>query len=205
MNMAIDHYEALRYVMNLAENKLPLTVEEIQKIAGLVLTNTGQILNHPFGQTDSTKGDFRKVGVRVDNRSFMDYQKVLEQVDKLSAGIRNNIDNLSSIEEVYDLAFLAHYQLVTIHPFLDGNGRTSRLLMNYIQHYHNFPMTIVFAEDKVKYFEALEQTREKNDIRIFTEFMLQQATKYFEAEIQNMSKEIKESPRRTNRGFNLLF
>jgi len=44
--------------------------------------------------------------------------------------------------------FDAHFQLVSIHPWEDGNGRTSRLLMNYIQHFHNEPLSIENSTDK---------------------------------------------------------
>ncbi|MEO6328537.1 MAG: Fic family protein [Ginsengibacter sp.] len=44
----------------------------------------------------------------------------------------------------------AHFDLVTLHPFYDGNGRTSRLLMNYLQLQANLPMAIVFKEDKAE-------------------------------------------------------
>ncbi len=44
------------------------------------------------------------------------------------------------------LTFEAHQRLVSIHPFNDGNGRTSRLLMNYVQRYYRQPLTIVFRE-----------------------------------------------------------
>jgi Fic family protein len=47
-----------------------------------------------------------------------------------------------------ELAFEAHQRLVSIHPFNDCNGRTSRLLMNYVQRYYGQPLTIVFRKDR---------------------------------------------------------
>ena len=72
------------------------------------------------------------------------------------------------------MAFKAHQRLVSIHPFNDGNGRTSRLLMNYVQRYYGQPLTIVFREDRQAYFEALEQSRVTEDLTVFMEFMLSQ-------------------------------
>ena len=72
---------------------------------------------------------------------------------------------------------------MNIHPFYDGNGRTSRLLMNYIQLIFNLPMAIVFAEDKADYFEALEKSRKKDDVQFFIEFMFEQYNKFLQQEI----------------------
>jgi Fic family protein len=47
-----------------------------------------------------------------------------------------------------ELSFAAHFNHVTIHPFYDSNGRTSRLLMNFIQQFSSLPLAIVFKEDK---------------------------------------------------------
>ena len=82
------------------------------------------------------------------------------------------------------LAFDAHFELVSIHPFYDGNGWTSRLLMNFIQQYFGLPLTIVFSEDKAEYFDALEAARDKEDQAIFRKFMFGQFEKQLEQEIQ---------------------
>ncbi len=78
--------------------------------------------------------------------------------------------------------------MVTIHPFYDGNGRTSRLLMNYLQLIFNLPLSIVFKEDKAAYFEALQQTRKEEDITIFRKFMFAQYAKYLQHEIEKFEQ-----------------
>ena len=77
----------------------------------------------------------------------------------------------ATLREQLELAFEAHQRLVSIHPFNDGNGRTSRLLMNYVQRYYGQPLTIVFREDQLAYFEALEQSRVAEDLTVFMNFM----------------------------------
>ena len=52
------------------------------------------------------------------------------------------------------LAALAHYKLVYIHPFVDGNGRTSRLLMNLILMQHGFPPVIIRKQDRLQYYQV---------------------------------------------------
>ena len=75
------------------------------------------------------------------------------------------------MREQLKLAFEAHQRLVSIHPYNDGNGRTSRLLMNYLQRYHGQPLTIVFREDRQAYFVALEQSRVAENLTVFFDFM----------------------------------
>ena len=67
-------------------------------------------------------------------------------------------------------AALAHYKLVYIHPFVDGNGRTSRLLLNYILMQAGFPPVIIRKEDRVMYYQVLE-TGNEGDIRPFVRFI----------------------------------
>jgi Fic family protein len=141
------------------------------------------------GQFDASKGEFRKGGVHVGTRSFVDFRKVPGLVKDLVDFINAEIDLCSDYIPNNTLAFDAHFQMVSIHPFADGNGRLSRLIMNYIQHYHNHPITPVLSEDKVLYFEALEQTRQQQDPEIFRKFMFEESLKYFSEAIDMMTRE----------------
>lgn len=147
------------------------------------MKNTGSIYDTVFGEIDATKGMFRKGNVSAGNSYFVNYDKVEKLVTELCETINNKLDNNNSIEEKLNLSFDAHFELVSIHPFYDVNGRTSRLLMNYLQVVFNQPMAIVFKEDKAAYFEALQATRKKEDINIFRDFMYGQYEKYLKAEI----------------------
>ena len=69
-----------------------------------------------------------------------------------------------------EYAAIAHYRLVYIHPFVDGNGRTSRLLMNLRLIQAGYPPVIIKVEDRFKYYEALE-TANSGDIRPFIRFI----------------------------------
>lgn len=88
--------------------------------------------------------------------------------------LREQLPLAQTLPAQLTLAFDAHQQLVSIHPFNDGNGRTARLLMSYVQHYYGQPLTIVFREDKRAYFDALEQSRRTDDLTLFQEFMQNQ-------------------------------
>lgn len=108
---------------------------------------------------------------------------------------------VSTIKEILSLSFDAHYDLVQIHPFGDGNGRTSRLLMNFIQRYHGQPLTIVYTEDKADYINALNKARKEEDLNFFREFMCSQHIKHLEWEIRK-SQELKKDQ---GKGYSMVF
>ena len=70
------------------------------------------------------------------------------------------------------MSFEAHFHLVTIHPWVDGNGRTTRLLMNMIQRQLGLIPSIVRKEDKVEYIQSLVDSRENDDSTILQDTML---------------------------------
>ncbi len=67
-----------------------------------------------------------------------------------------------------ELAALVHLKFVSIHPFTDGNGRISRLLMNFILNKHGFPMLNIKYSDRDSYYNSLERSQTKKQDKIFT-------------------------------------
>jgi len=186
--MVQDHYNALLFVIQKAKEKIAVTPEFIQQINAAVMKQTGSIYQTVFGELDAGKGVFRKGNVSAGNTYFVGYEKVGPLVKKLCDEVNKKIVAANTIIEKLNICFDAHFDLVTIHPFYDGNGRTSRLLMNYLQHYFNLPLSIVFKEDKAAYFEALQQTRKEEDIAIFQKFMYAQYAKYLQLEIEKFEQ-----------------
>lgn len=76
-----------------------------------------------------------------------------------------------------ELAALVHLKFVTIHPFSDGNGRISRLLMNFVLHKYGFPMLIVHYEKRSSYYNALERSQTKNNPSPFLNWFFRKYTK----------------------------
>ena len=103
----------------------------------------------------------------------MSYLKVPERLAAFCEELnrRRKAIDTTDVCAVYDLSFWAHYELVTIHPWADGNGRTSRLLMNLLQWEFDVLPTKVLKEDKATYIQALIDTREVEDIAIFQNCM----------------------------------
>lgn len=184
--MTKDHYDALRYSLNEADASasIPVSVNLIQKINALVMKNTGSVYNTPLGVVDGTKGEFRKGNVSAGNAYFPSYDKVESLTVKLISSINEKANGASTDKDKIELSFAAHFNLVSIHPFYDGNGRTSRLLMNYLQKKFDLPMAIVFKEDKNEYFTALQDARKLNQISPFYAFMYGQYYKFLDLEIE---------------------
>lgn len=182
--MTRDHYAALKYIAQEAESKKTIAPQFIQEINARVMKSTGAIYNTVFGPIDASKGMFRKGNVSAGGSYFVNYDKVEGLVKELSAKINSLLFQSNSALERLDVSFMAHFHLVTIHPFYDGNGRTSRLLMNYVQKISALPMSIVYKEDKADYFNALQETRQKDDVSIFKDFMYDQYEKYLREEIR---------------------
>jgi Fic family protein len=170
-NMIRDHHRALLHIIEWAEKKQPVTVEFIRRLSAMVMQTTGGIINAAGDSYDSSAGDFRMSMVYVGNRYFQDYRKVPESVRQLCLRINERIDGITTTEQIYNLAFDAHFELVGIHPFADGNGRVSRLLMNCILACHHQPLAIVFSEDRADYFKVLEKARETENMLPFRDFM----------------------------------
>lgn len=156
-----------------AKSKKPINSAFLQKLNSTLMRTTGSIYNVMGGSFDSSKGEFRLCGVTagIDGRSYMSYQKVPAKVEELCALLQEKQKAVGTFREQYELSFNAHLNLVTIHPWVDGNGRTARLLMNYIQFCYNLFPTKIFKEDREEYISALWRSQEEETNQPFLDFM----------------------------------
>jgi len=101
-----------------------------------------------------------------------------------------NSEDATSLHPI-EMAALAHYKLVYIHPFYDGNGRTSRLLMNLVLMQTGYPPIIIPVEDKQTYYRHL-QTANGGDVRPFIRFIARCAERTIEeflwASVENINR-----------------
>lgn len=124
--------------------------------------------------------------------------KVPAKVDELCVLLQEKQKTVGTFREQYELSFNAHLNLVIIHPWVDGNGRTARLLMNYIQfYYHLFPAKI-FKEDREEYILSLRQCQDEEANQPFLDFMAGQLKKSLSLEIERFSASQK-------KGFSFMF
>jgi len=89
---------------------------------------------------------------------------------------RNAKDKLNPVI----LAALVHLKFVTIHPFSDGNGRISRLMMNFILHSKSYPMLSIDYSNRNTYYNALERSQLKNNDYFFVQYLLKRYIKNYE-------------------------
>lgn len=194
--MVKDHYDAFLKIKEDAINKRKLSIEFMKEINASVMKSTGGQTNTISGNFDTSKGDLRLAQVYVDKKYFPDFSKVPSLLQKFVVAVNDRIDMVKGVD-ILKLAADVHYNFVNIHPFGDGNGRTSRLLMNYIQLYHSEPLIKIFTEDRAEYIDALNETEEKEDLAIFRDFICRQQIKFYEAELTKFQK--------SKTGFSLLF
>lgn len=173
--MNLDLKAAYDYGHTWIKRHEDITVESLVTLAARVMARTGGEYNSLGGSFDASKGELRKLNVTAGagGRSYMNWKKVPVKLkafcDELNKR-RKAVDKCDKAA-VYELSFWAHYELVTIHPWADGNGRTSRLLMNLLQMEYDVLPTKVFKEDKAEYIQALIDTREAEDTNIFINCM----------------------------------
>ena len=165
----------------------PITVDWLITLAGKVMARTGSEYHSIGGDFSAAKGELRKLNVTagVGGKSYMSYLKVPSRLDAFcqELNMRRMAIDASDVAAVYDLSFWAHFELVSIHPWADGNGRTCRLLMNLLQWEFGVLPTKVLKEDKAEYIQALIDSREQEDINIFLDCMTRHHCKHLQTDI----------------------
>ena len=174
--MNVDLKDAYLYAFKIASENPTYTPHLLQQLSALVMRRTGSEYSTIAGHFDSSKGEFRlcNVSAGIGGRSYLAYNKVPQAVDDFCKWLNDEIANIdqADIAACYRLSFEAHFRLVTIHPWVDGNGRTTRLVMNMIQRQLGLIPSIVRKEDKGEYIQSLVDSRENDDSTIAQDVML---------------------------------
>lgn len=144
---ATNHAKAIRKILQLAQARTSdLTEHAVLDIHETILR----------GIDDANAGRYRAVRVRISGSMV-----VLPNPIKVPDLMREFITFLTTNRTMHpvELAAEAHYQLVTIHPFVDGNGRTARLLMNLILMQNGYPPALIRTRDRLQYINSLEHAQ----------------------------------------------
>jgi Fic family protein len=189
-NMNLDLKAAYERSMELAKAHTPFSVGVLKHLSSIVMRRTGGVVNGMGGSFDSSRGDLRLVNVTAGagGRAYMNYLKVPQRLDEFCKEMNERREQLLKQPDVYEqykLSFDAHLKLVTIHPWVDGNGRMSRLVMNHLQNEFGLVPSKVLKEDKAEYINALVRSREEESSVPFQDFMFEEHAKNLRQEIEN--------------------
>lgn len=195
--MNLDLKSAYEESIRWAKSHVDFSVPMLKQLSHLVMQRTGSVYKTALGDFSSANGDLRRVNVSagIDGKSYMGFQKVPDELEEFCKWLNAERAREMSMADRYRLSFEAHYRLVSIHPWADGNGRMARLLMNHIQFEFGLPPAKVLKEDKGDYIDALIATRESGDISHFVEFMANEMVKTLSADIRSYRESVGEKGR----------
>jgi len=151
----INHRDAIRYVEEIIIEQEPLSAWQIKNIHRLVLK----------GINDAYAGVYREEQVFISGAEHVPPAALLiqEKMEKMMGWYINEGANLYTIER----GAMLHAIFVGIHPFIDGNGRTARLLLNLELMKDGYPPVIIKVENRLAYYEALDTAHTTKDYRDF--------------------------------------
>jgi len=168
---AINHEKAILFLDDLVKDNDPINEWNIKSIHQLVLKDID----------NENAGRYRKENVTIKGATHIppDYLKVPELMEKL-------ILTYNAWSEYHPIiqAALLHGELVKIHPFIDGNGRTSRLLMNLVLMNKGYNPVIIKKVSRLKYYEALDTAHTTGNytdfVKLVTKLEVEILKKYLE-------------------------
>ena len=138
-----NHREAIRYVEGLVDGTEPVSAFQVRQIHRLVMA----------GIDDEGAGSYRILPVRIAGSAHTPPEAW--QVGQLMEGWQTWLMGEAGSLHPVERAAQAHHRLVAIHPFLDGNGRTARLVMNLLLMREGFPPTIILRANRRQYYRVL--------------------------------------------------
>ena len=143
-----DHYSAFDYMLkNFTRN---LKEEDIKQMHFILMQN---LLRNP----EKHAGKYRPYNVQVGGKGCPLYEQVPELMKELESDICKIEPRPDCKDEIWDV----HNKFETIHPFVDGNGRTGRLLLNWLSLKHLGMFNVVTLEKREKYYEGIQKYKEE--------------------------------------------
>lgn len=202
----------------LSRKETALVVEKGLTVGGKTLTEHLEATNHA-NALDFIKEKIGKKNNKITEKDILRiHEIILSGIDKQNAGCYRNVavrisgshvvlPNPSKVPDLMDsfckwiskkpkihpieFALESHYRLVTIHPFIDGNGRTARLLMNMILMIHGYPPAIIRKRDRLAYISSLEKAQLVNGAKDSKNDYLKLVTKAVDRSLDIYLKAIK--------------
>jgi len=154
IKLVLNHYQAFKYIINLAENKINFDEDKLKDIHEKLLEGFG------------IGGLYRNVNISINGSEHTppSYEKVRDRMKQYFEDLYTQADPFHSIA-------YSHLQLAKIHPFLDGNGRCARLVLNYSLMKYGYCPIIIPCLDKERYFQSLEAYKVSKDMNPFIDLI----------------------------------
>ena len=165
---ATNHKEAIFFIEELVQKNELLNEHDIKSIQVLILKNIDR----------DGAGKYRDINVLISGAEHRPPQAI-EVASKMQEFIHWYIEKHNSLHPI-ELATRVHIDFVKIHPFADGNGRTSRLLMNLELIKHGYPPVIIKVADRLEYYKALDIAHTTKNYKPFMELTIKLVQESFE-------------------------
>ncbi len=165
LSEALDFFEELA-----GRHDEAITAQDLRNIHSAILR----------GIDDRNAGSYRTVSVKISGSRFTPpeparIEPLMSEFDRWLRPVTTAASTpLPAAADPIVLACAAHAWFVYIHPFIDGNGRTARLLMNLILLRYGYPLTILTRDDRLRYYDALEESQ-AGDLTPFVELVMESA------------------------------
>ncbi len=154
-NEVKNYYSAVNYLFNHLND--PLSIEYLVDLHRIIV----------YGL--SVKEGVRSTGVSIKGNPFYKvshFTEIFHKLDALSKKTNEFMAKKSSIKETIEFATFVHNEFQHIHPFEDGNSRTTRLLWNYVLMRNSFPLINIYTNTREEYLSLTKLARERNDSKL---------------------------------------
>ncbi len=187
----LGHNQAVNYITQLIQSGEDISQDIIFRLHTILLSESNAVNDPTLPPKKNRKlniGEFKKYGNHVKNRAgelqrFTKPEETPQKMSELLDWYRKT--SLKQDYPIIKLAVLFHYRYVSIHPFEDGNGRTARLLTNFILMRNGYPPIIVRKEEWVNYLVALQQA-DNGDLEPFVDLMGNYLVRSLETKIKSI-------------------
>lgn len=153
-----NHLNALNFVIEAAKNNTPYTENKLKDLHEILMKDILDV-----------SGLYRNVDISIkgSNHTPPSHIKVYDRMGKYFDYIA------APTNDLLEYIAYSHLQLAKVHPFLDGNGRCARLVLNYELMVNGLAPVYVLSNERNKYYECLEEFKVNKDSMPFKEFLLE--------------------------------
>ena len=185
----LDHFDAFEYMMQNTEH--PLDESLLKEINKRVTLHTLS-----YRCPDAVPGEYTNTDMAAGDTVFGDHEELVARVPKLLESTEKAIVAANVHPMILSARFHGFYEY--LHPFRDGNGRTGRLLSNYILQRMGHPLLIIPSDTRKEYISALRMIRTEATGEYLIHF-------FFKMAMQRMQEEMRQKEANTRRFTNFLF